>query len=339
MHPPKGRRYLFLVAGLLSIFLLGSTGSTQAQGQWNRGQVISRNSTAVGTNGFIESGYRARKGIPGNFEVLALEGKELWHYWHDNSNVASPWQRGGRVTDRATGPASLIQNKNNGNLELVVQEPDGLWHYWAAHQKPWQRGGRVTDRATGPASIRYIRDGIIGDRLDVAVQEGRDLNAYSWRIGKDTPWSYSGTIASNITGPGTMIYTSFGTVEVVVPQGQELVHYWYGQVPTPQAPPQPQPSKPSIGPRPVINVTPQGGGWFRITGRDFLANKQVYARIEPGGVIKPAGSSNSNGEIDITIPVNCVPAAELYFSAHDGRIDPDLPSFNYFSKAVLTYCR
>ncbi len=107
----------------------------------------------------------------GNFEAVLLSGSDLWHFWHDNSDVNLPWSRGQRVTgggDDVAGPGCIIQSDfksgDHGNFEVVVplRRPDGrleLWHFWHDNSDvnlPWSRGQRVTgggDDVAGPGCI------------------------------------------------------------------------------------------------------------------------------------------------------------------------------------------
>ena len=56
---------------------------------WVRGEIIT--SQAIGPGCIIQSDFRS--GGHGNFEVVVPEGRSLVHYFHDNGDVTSPWQR------------------------------------------------------------------------------------------------------------------------------------------------------------------------------------------------------------------------------------------------------
>ena len=103
---------------------------------------------------FIQS----RLGKLGNFEIAVLEGNNLVHHFIDTSDFSKGWQRGGEgvISDRATGPGSLIQSSlgKSGNFEIAVPEGNNLVHYFidtSDFSKGWQRGGEgvISDRATG----------------------------------------------------------------------------------------------------------------------------------------------------------------------------------------------
>jgi hypothetical protein len=155
---------------------------------WKAGQLITTGATGPGC--IIESSF-GKGSRPGNFEVVVLKGNELWHYWHDNSDVSKPWAQGQRITDRATGPGWIIQsdirNGWNGNFEVVVPEGNQLVHYWhdnADVNSPWVPGRVITTKASGPGCI----------------------------------------IQSSFRPPGL---NDDGNFESVALEGDQLVHYWH----------------------------------------------------------------------------------------------------------------
>lgn len=94
--------------------------SANPQGPWKRGQVISN--AATGGGAIIQSSFGSG---PGNFEVVALEGNRLAHYYHDNSNPTGPWQQANVISTAATGPGAIIQSSfgsGTGNFEVVVPQ-------------------------------------------------------------------------------------------------------------------------------------------------------------------------------------------------------------------------
>jgi hypothetical protein len=122
------------------------------------------------------------RGNHGNFEAVIVEGKQLWYWYRDNSNVdlswtpdnsdtRLPWIRGQRVTgeqDEVAGPGCIIQSVSStgqrGNFEVVVplRHATGaveLRHFYRDNSDadlPWIRGQRVTgeqDEVAGPGCI------------------------------------------------------------------------------------------------------------------------------------------------------------------------------------------
>jgi hypothetical protein len=204
---------------------------------WQRGQTIS--TRASGPASIVQSSFKS--GDHGNFEVVAQEGNQIVHYFHDNANVTLPWRRGQTISTRATGPASIIQSsfksRDHGNFEVVVQEGDELVHYFHDNSDvslPWRRGQTISTRATGPASIIQSsfksRD---HGNFEVVVPEGSEIVHY-FHDNSDVnlPWRRGQTISTRATGPASVIQSSFksrdhGNFEVVVPEGNEIVHYFH----------------------------------------------------------------------------------------------------------------
>jgi hypothetical protein len=130
---------------------------------WRREQRITGANDSVGGPGtIIQSDIGGRHG---HFEVvvpLIVAGgtMELWHFRHDNSNTASPWQRVRKVAANVTGPGSIIQsdftNNEQRRFDVVVPEDGSLIHYThnnSAANAPWVRRQKITDSATGWACL------------------------------------------------------------------------------------------------------------------------------------------------------------------------------------------
>jgi hypothetical protein len=111
---------------------------------WQRGQRIVANVAGPGV--IIQSDFRS--GDHGNFEVVAPVGRSLVHYWHDNSDLNLPWQRGQTLTDAASGWGCLMQSDfgsgGHGNFEVLAEEcMQSVVAYWHPNQDvtlPWMRG-------------------------------------------------------------------------------------------------------------------------------------------------------------------------------------------------------
>lgn len=120
-------------------------------------------------NSLIQSDFR--NGCHGNFEAVVVPVPAsggplgLWHYWHDNSDVNSSWQRGQCITSDVAAAGGIIQSDfrsgDHGNFEVVVPlfANDGtmeLWHFWHENSdvnKPWQQGQRIAANVAGAGSI------------------------------------------------------------------------------------------------------------------------------------------------------------------------------------------
>src|SRR3954453_11363068 len=205
--------------------------------EWRNGQTLP--TPASGPGSIIQSNFGS--GDHGNFEVVLWAGKELWHWFHDNSDVSLPWQRAQRISDRATGPGSIIQSDfgsgDHGNFEVVVLEGNELVHYFHDNSDvslPWRRGQTISTRAMGPGCIIQsdFKGGDHGN-FEVVVREGNELVHY-FHDNSDVslPWRRGQTISTRAMGPGCIIQSDFrggdhGNFEVVVLEGNELVHYFH----------------------------------------------------------------------------------------------------------------
>lgn len=204
---------------------------------WSRAQIITRQATRPGC--IIQSDFTA--GGHGNFEVVVPEGSNLVHYFHVNDNLLSPWQRGQVISSHASGPGCIIQSDfmagGHGNFEVVLLEGHNLVHYFHVNDdvnSPWQRGQVISTQASGPGClIQSDYKGGEHGNFEVVVPEGSNLVHY-FHINTDInlPWQRGPVITVQATGPGSLIQSDFsanghGNLEVVVPEGSNLVHYFF----------------------------------------------------------------------------------------------------------------
>jgi hypothetical protein len=219
---------------------------------WQRGQRIATGVAAAAS--IIQSDFRS--GDHGNFEVVVPlfannSSMELWHFWHDNSDVSKPWQRGQRIATNVAGAGCIIQSDfrsgDHGNFEVVVPVVAShggidLWHYWHDNSdvsKPWQRGQRIAANVSGPGTIiqSNFRAGDHGNFEVVVPLPVAGRNPELWHFWHDNsdvnkPWARGQRIAENVNGSGVIIQSDFrgnghGNFEVVVPVGGSLVHFWH----------------------------------------------------------------------------------------------------------------
>jgi hypothetical protein len=230
---------------------------------WKRGQRIIEDRAAF-PGSMIQSDFG--DGNHGNFEVVVPlfgEGElvELWHMWHDNSDVNNPWSFGQRITEpgrRVVGPASIIQSNfgagNHGNFEVVVPVVNDagqveLRHYWHDNSdvnNPWSIGQRINDPTHVIIGGGCIIQSDIGSgahgNFEVAawvrLPDSRSVLQHYWHDNSDVnlSWQNGQVIVEGAKGNGVIIQGSFGSphgnFEVVVPvEGPGgrtyLQHVWH----------------------------------------------------------------------------------------------------------------
>ncbi len=197
------------------------------------GCIIERLSTRVtNLNGIVNR--------PGDFEVIVQQGNDLHHYTHDNTNPANSWVLQGIITHDAKGPGCIIETVpmsatiNNSQLEVIVLEGNQrLAHYVQNNiTKQWFKQGTITDNATGAGSI--IQSSFTSgsrNNFEVAVLEGNQLVHYSKDHAKNE-WRKVSVITDVATSAGWIIQSRVsdsllhGNFEVVVCEGNQLIHYW-----------------------------------------------------------------------------------------------------------------
>jgi hypothetical protein len=206
---------------------------------WQRGQTLP--TAASGPGSIIQSDFG---GDHGNFEVVLWIGTELWHWWHDNSDVSLPWQRGQRISTQATGPGCIIQSDfsdgEHGNFEVVVLEGNQLVHYFHDNSDvtlPWQRAQTITSQATGPGSIIQGYFGGEHKNFEVVVLEGNELVHYFHDDSDVTlPWQRGQVVSVAATGPGCITKSTWGpggpgNFEVLaIELTRSVVHYFHHNV-------------------------------------------------------------------------------------------------------------
>jgi hypothetical protein len=214
---------------------------------WHQSVVVS--SASTGPACLIEGSFGKTATNPGNFEALVLEGNRLWHFWRDNSPSSGfPWHRSVVVSNIATGPATMIQGSfgstptRPGNFEALVPEGNNLVHYWRDNSPssgfPWHRSAVVSTTSTGPASLiegSFGKTATNPGNFEALVLEGNRLWHY-WRDNSPSsgfPWHRSVVVSGAASGPGSLIQNGFhgtasspGNFEALVPEGNNLWHYW-----------------------------------------------------------------------------------------------------------------
>jgi hypothetical protein len=132
-----------------------------------------------------------------NLELVALEGRNLVHYWFD----MQAWRRNTVITSRATGAPAIIQSDYDNHLEVVVPEDGNLALYWF-DGSVWRPGGILAVAGDGPAGFVQGRYGEDPHRnFEVVVPRGDTLMLY-WRENnrENIPWRPGG-VATWGAGP------------------------------------------------------------------------------------------------------------------------------------------
>jgi hypothetical protein len=194
----------------------------------------------------IQSSYVVAGNNP-NFEAVVLEHptpatKQLTHYYRNNADPKRPWIRTVVVSPIANSSGSLIQStyglpEHPGNFEVLVLEGSNMVHYYRDNANGhWIKGPIVSDRATGAASLiqsSYILKADMPANFEAVILEGNNLVHY-WRDNSNgNVWNKGPVITSKATGPGSLIQSTYvgkpgapANFEVVVLEGDNLVHYW-----------------------------------------------------------------------------------------------------------------
>lgn len=126
---------------------------------------------------------------------------------------------------------SLIQS-SVGYLELVASADNHLAHYWRSALgwgNPTVFGAGVADRGN-PAFVQS-RSGRTGN-FEVVVPRRDGGLAHYWRDNDPIPtgpWRHSVDFGSGAITGVAMIFSSFGNLELVATEGQQLVFYWRNQ--------------------------------------------------------------------------------------------------------------
>ena len=194
-------------------------------------------SSATGSGSIIESSFKVAN--RNCLEVVVPEGSALVHYQYANGQ----WIKQGEITAQATGSGCIIQSSftsgQNGNFEVIALEGSQLVHYWKDNAKNiWNRGKVITDTATSSGWIvqSRVRDSQFHGNFEVVACEGHPDQlpwqlVHYWKDNSDigSPWRRGQVITTHASGSGCITHGHFGTIgnfEVVLPEGNKLVHYW-----------------------------------------------------------------------------------------------------------------
>lgn len=170
----------------------------------------------------------------GNFEVVAVVGNQLVHYWRDASftwhGPSAPFATG------ISGNPTLVQSSfgTKGNFEVVVARAGGgLSHYWRNNDAPGFPWSGPTNFGSGSLrGVSLIQSNFGPGNLEVVAATATNQLVAYWRE-NHSPFTWHGPsapFASGVTTNPSLIQSSFGTkgnFEVVVPcVPGGLAHFW-----------------------------------------------------------------------------------------------------------------
>ena len=201
---------------------------------WKSAEVISTQATGPGW--LFQSDWMDNR--HGHLEVIVLEGKNLVHYWIDNTSSNRQWNKDPNpITANATGSGCVIQSSykdanGHGRFDVVVLEGKNLVHYWSdsTANPPWRRGQVITANAVSAGCM--IQSDYRNFEVVVCEDTGFgppfELVHYYY---DGSAWNRGPVITSTATGAGCLIQSNMrdgahGNFEVIVPEGNALVHYW-----------------------------------------------------------------------------------------------------------------
>ena len=229
------------IAGLLNLENQ-TLGNPYLHSPWKPGYTLSK--SAIASACMIEGSFGKTATRPGNFEAVVREGSDLVHYWHDNSNVSSSWQKAQIIANSVTGAGCIIQRefsqaledlgRISGSLDVVVLVGGQLHHYTNPNVttgQAWTFQGAIPNGATAPGCLIESDFLTAFQRsLEVIVLQTKGLVHYR-KNNQTGQWINQGTISEKATGAGCIIQSTFqsdnhGNFEVVVLEGKQLVHYW-----------------------------------------------------------------------------------------------------------------
>jgi hypothetical protein len=185
---------------------------------------------------------------PSNLQAILRIGDSLFHSSFEGLQWSEPVEvkvNGQKLTG-VTGHPGFIQN-SAGEYELLVPQGDGLNHYFRAGaigDHPWVVRSTVPglDAPPGlqpvPIDVALIQDTSGNDaaivRMRPAREQGDFLAFYSFDRASGR-WSAPSAVFADeqqivgVTGKPGLIQSTFGrngNFELVVPQGNDLVHYF-----------------------------------------------------------------------------------------------------------------
>jgi hypothetical protein len=176
----------------------------------------------------LESGNGA---LHRNFEMIAIFGVQLKHWWRDNSTAGFPWSQGVVFGSDAASCPTLISTTFNRNFEIVYLTTGSRLHHWWFNQPggKWNDGGVFgpIDAADVPGFIQSNYNAPGNFEVVVCTKDSK-LNHW-WRDGAG--WHDGGRFAVNVSHSGSSLvqshYYKKGNFELVcVLNTGQMQHWW-----------------------------------------------------------------------------------------------------------------
>ena len=199
---------------------------------WTMDTIFGQSLGQVDAVSLIQSNY----GSPGNLEVIARSGSNLYAFWRD-SGPEFIWHGPQFITSGVSGVPALIQSRfgSQGNFEVVTPlASGGLEHLWRNNDDPalpWHVGA-VFGQDLGQVQAVSLIESNFGSpgNLELIARSGNNLYAF-WRdSGPGFVWHETGEILNGARGNPVMIqgrYGSRGNFELVTPTTSGgLAHMW-----------------------------------------------------------------------------------------------------------------
>jgi hypothetical protein len=173
-------------------------------------------------------------GTAGNLEVVAVKGKDLVHYWREDTGEKK-WHGPFLITRGVQGVPSIVQSGAgvNANFEVVVPRRGGGLLYLQRDNSrnggfAWSQPQMFGTGDVSGCSLLRPNVGSLRGTLEVVAIHSGSLVHYK-RAAGSTVWEYSTTFGNGISGSPGFIQASTGNntmFEIVAPLASGgLVHF------------------------------------------------------------------------------------------------------------------
>ena len=139
-----------------------------------------------------------------NYEMVIRHGSKVSHFWRDNNNPSLPWHYG----------SDLPIGTNPGEVNPTVDSVSLFQDHFPS---------RLYPHGNFEVLIHFFEP-IPQGAADSLANYYFDFKAQQW-FGPFTVIADDNTV-TGVTGKPVIIQSDFGNFEMVVPQGNTLMHYW-----------------------------------------------------------------------------------------------------------------